>query len=843
LNKWKKAISVGMSASLLASLFTVIAASSALASVTVTSAGTVPRGSTSAGTATFVFTENSAGTAGTSFPTTGGTLTVTINDNGVAAPEPGVAFVGTPVVAAPGSLGATASVAGNVLTITTTGSDTSNVEQITVSGLKISADLLAGTGAISATLGGDAAMQSAVTTATATATGTLATSVIAGALTETINVTSACLFAVTGGVNGQLIWGTVTDPIDITAAGALVAGQQTLTATTTAAHTAGEAVTQTVANCNLTGMSSPGTVADVVVQDAGAATTVNPGENNQAAANTTITEQTAGYLASGTVLTFTLSAGLFSNSPVVSAAGLTLGTSVCNISFDRKSCTVTTTSASAAPATITLGNSPAAPILLDIDASTPLGTAINVTVTGAPAINVSVDANTIAYVSRVVVGTAAQPTIFINYNDQASGQLTLTESAAGFFTDGTGSNNAFGLCITTGESFTRAPFAVVTAGDLKLLDGLVGGTSVRGTLFTGPDPDGAGPLTSSSCVRWTVYTASTAASTIEIRGSDASDVVLASGSLNGPRLSVPGTLTPGSTQANILIGSQTNVANGTAVSSVVSNAIRAYKSDIIVAAVSQPTIGKGATSHAGDITITETQAGQFKPGETICVDIQARSSNYYVQDTFFNTSSTNGTPIVQTNAAATGLLASGVSVNSSCGFADNRAAFSFSITQQAFGPTPGVITLSNMWMTTNADALNGTVLVRVFRSNTTGVDFGAFVSNAKVGAAVAGTAGSRLGVTQVGAFTTATKVQKVAKYVTFRFDFGVAAAGQHIDIWAATKTGNDWSGFAKVTSRVANASGVVYYYIRQSSATWKSYRGMWAGGGVFTPARQARWIP
>jgi hypothetical protein len=42
---------------------------------------------------------------------------------------------------------------------------------------------------------------------------------------------------------------------------------------------------------------------------------------------------------------------------------------------------------------------------------------------------------------------------------------------------------------------------------------------------------------------------------------------------------------------------------------------------------------------------------------------------------------------------------------------------------------------------------------------------------------------------------------------------------------------------------VANASGVVYYYIRQNSATWKSYRAQWASGGVFTPARQARWIP
>jgi hypothetical protein len=792
-----------------------------MASTAVTSVGTVPRGGTSTGTATFTFTENSAAAfAG------GGTLIVTILDSAAGAT---VTFGGTPVVTAPGSLGASASVAGNVLTITTTGADATNVEQVSVSGLTISATIGAATGAIAAALTGTLA--AGVTSATATAAGTLATSVAAGATAVVINVTSTCDFAVTGGVNGNLTWGTITDSVAITVAPARAAGQQTLTtAALASAHTAGEAVTQTVANCAAGALASPGTVADVVVQNAGAPTTVNPGENNQAAAITTITEQTAGYLASGTVLTFTLSAGLFSSSPAVAvtAGDLTLGTTVCNISFDRTNCSVTTTAASTAPSTVTLSG-----ILLDIPAATPLGTSVNVTVTGAPAILVDITANTIAFVSRVVVGTAAQPTIYINENDQSSGQISLTESAAGFFTDGTGSNNAFGLCITTGESFTRAPYAVVTSGNLLLLSGLVGATSVRGTLYS---------VGGNSCARWTVYTASTTASTIEIRGSDAADAVLPSGANNGPRLSVPGGLTPGSTQANILIGTQAAVAAGTAVTSVVSNAVRAYRSDIVVAAVSQPIIVKGATSKAGDITITETLAGQFKPGETICVDIQARAGNFYVQDTFFNTSSTNMTPVVQTNAAATGLLVGGVTVNSGCGFADNRAAFTFTITQQAFGPTPGVITLSNMWMTTTADAPNGPVSVRVFRSNGIGVDFGAFVSNAVIGNPVAGTAATRLGVTQVGAFTIATKIPAVGKYVTYRLDFGVAAAGQAVQIWGATKTGNDWSAFTVVTTRIANASGVVYYYIRQNSATWKSYRGYWVGGGAWTPARQARWL-
>jgi hypothetical protein len=133
-------------------------------------------------------------------------------------------------------------------------------------------------------------------------------------------------------------------------------------------------------------------------------------------------------------------------------------------------------------------------------------------------------------------------------------------------------------------------------------------------------------------------------------------------------------------------------------------------------------------------------------------------------------------------------------------------------------------------------------MVDGFSGSNTQLTFQSIVSNAKIGSVLAGTAASRLGVTQVGAFTTSTKVQKVGMYVTFRFDFGVVAAGAHVDIWGATKTGNDWTGFSKVTSRVANASGVVYYYIRQSSATWMSYRAAWGGGGVMTPARQARWI-
>lgn len=106
--------------------------------------------------------------------------------------------------------------------------------------------------------------------------------------------------------------------------------------------------------------------------------------------------------------------------------------------------------------------------------------------------------------------------------------------------------------------------------------------------------------------------------------------------------------------------------------------------------------------------------------------------------------------------------------------------------------------------------------------------------------APATSAGSALGVAPAGPFTTTTKVQARGKYVTFRFDLGTAAAGKPVTILAATKTGTTWSGFTAVTTRIADANGVVIYYARQSTATWKSYRAQESTTNV-TPARQARW--
>lgn len=150
---------------------------------------------------------------------------------------------------------------------------------------------------------------------------------------------------------------------------------------------------------------------------------------------------------------------------------------------------------------------------------------------------------------------------------------------------------------------------------------------------------------------------------------------------------------------------------------------------------------------------------------------------------------------------------------------------------------------------TSATTSNGVATFTYIAPNSTGVatvtsfegGSGSASASITVGAA-AGTADSALGVTTSGPFSTSTKVQSVGKYVTFRFDFGAAAAGKTVTISHAVKTGTTWSSFTVLTARVANSSGVVYFYARQSSASWHSYRATETSSGAVAPARQARWI-
>lgn len=842
MTKWKKAISVGLTSTLLASLFTVIAATSVFASASVTSGGSVARGSTTTGGVTIQLNENTAacltavGVGQSPNPAVADDLVITLTDSAASAAT--VDFTGTPTITAPGSLGASAALSGGNLVIQLTGTDTINIEAITVSGLNVSTTAAAALGSVSATLTGPSA--ACFISGTVTATGVISVGIASGSTSVIVNVDD-CDFELTAGTAGPLSFATSPETRNVVAPGPAAgpgAFQQTLPIQATANnHLLGEVVSQTgVANCNGGVIGVAATVTGRLDLTGTVGTNVFPGENNQTVNGTVIlTTPGAGSTTDGlpnaSVVTYTLPAGIqFSLPPTVAYGGAITGPATCALSFDRNSCSLTTTAASTAGSSITITISK-----IDVAATVALGTAVNVTVTTSPARTVVPASFRIAYVQRTVVGVGGIPTIFINVNDQNTGMLTLTETTAGFFKAGVGENNAFAVCFTTGETLTRAPWAVVTSGDLQLLSGVVGAASAKGILYN---------VGAQSCARWTVYgRASTpVVSTIEIRGADASDVVLPSGANNGPRVNVvPGVLsagTPGPTLVNVLIGQQADVALGIGLSTVVQNAVRAFKSGLDVVALSQPVILQGTTDGlAGNIKVTETLAGQFKVGQTICVTILPRTSTTFPnarQDTFLKTANTNDLPVVSTNVAS-GLLASRTSTS-------NTTAC-FAINQQASG-TLGELTISNLHYTTLADAPFGAVLVSV-TGNTGGgaVAFESNVSNAKIGTTnVLGVAATRLGVTRLGSFTVSTKVAKVGKYVTYRFDFGVGGAGQIVQIWGATKSGNDWSAFSVVTSRRTNASGVVYYFIRQNAPTWKSYRAFYAGGGVWTPARQARWV-
>jgi hypothetical protein len=109
-------------------------------------------------------------------------------------------------------------------------------------------------------------------------------------------------------------------------------------------------------------------------------------------------------------------------------------------------------------------------------------------------------------------------------------------------------------------------------------------------------------------------------------------------------------------------------------------------------------------------------------------------------------------------------------------------------------------------------------------------------------AATIPTIGSKLGLpTAPGGYTSSTKVAALNRYVTWQADFGAAGAGKTIGVHVATKGADgSWGPFASLTSRVADAAGVVRFSWRQADAAWLSVRFSLDGAGM-TPSTQARW--
>jgi hypothetical protein len=831
LNIGRKAFSVGMSAALAASLLTAIAVPAALASITQTSAGNVAQGTTSAGTATFLFTENSAAALVTT-----GTMTVTITDSATGNT---VTWAGTPVVSAPDSLGASVSLLGNALNIKITGHDDLNVETIAISGLKVKAASNAAPGAVIATLSGSAAVYGAFVGGTVTATGRLAQAYGSGTTSFIVaNDVGSCPFS---GTNNVTVGSEVLTGIAVSAVNTPVAGQQTITsAASTASHLANEVVSQTVPNCNTTALASPANVVTAAAVSYDGPYTVYPGESNSSAGNIYLAEPAtpAGFLAGGTVITYTIATAgvVFSGLPTATvsnqAGHATIGSPT--LSADRKSVSVSIGTAGTTASVVTLSN-----INYDVASNVAGGTFIDVNVTLSGGLIVTGNPAENAVVFRGITATAPMPTVYIGENAQATGLVTMTEQAAGFFQSGTGSNNVIAVCTTAvNYSFTFAPWAKVTSGDLRLRDGsTASATNIVQGAFDGYN-----------CYTWTVWTGSTTASTIVIGNSTFS---------SGPLINVDTDQAPGVVAMKIYSGNGSNYTSGQI--ATVGFAVAAYRNQVAVVALSQPTIPAGAKTKAGAIQISETANGQLKRWEDICLEVLPRSSTTN-PDIYMQGLNTADLPVV---TATGGLVVGPVEMSSeSCSQRYNEGfppvtpsgthmlSFDFDVYQQSTAGN-GQLTIDNINLITTADAPNGPVLFNVFGygGSPTNLEFQATVSNAKIGtiAPIAIRAASAVGVPpNQGPWSTSTKVVAAKKYVTWQFNGGSQLAGKHVDIWVATKNAaGGWGPFVKLTSRVANASGVATFSWR-ASATWISVRAMYAGdpsvAASWSPALQARYL-
>ena len=91
------------------------------------------------------------------------------------------------------------------------------------------------------------------------------------------------------------------------------------------------------------------------------------------------------------------------------------------------------------------------------------------------------------------------------------------------------------------------------------------------------------------------------------------------------------------------------------------------------------------------------------------------------------------------------------------------------------------------------------------------------------------------------AYTKSTRVAHLGQYVTWRASLGSAAAGQNVGVYMAAKGADgSWGPWSEVTTRAADSSGVVTYWLRETSASWVSVR-FSLDGTHFTNAVQARW--
>jgi hypothetical protein len=349
------------------------------------------------------------------------------------------------------------------------------------------------------------------------------------------------------------------------------------------------------------------------------------------------------------------------------------------------------------------------------------------------------------------------------------------------------------------------------------------------------------PFTGVYCYQWTVWTASTVASTITIGYKDFSSGAWIDENPNG----VPGPV-------NMTLSVGNDAIDFSVPAAVVTVANRIYANQVAVTALSQPTLALGTVGLAGNLQIAETGIGQLKLGEDICVQVMPRATTGH--DVSLGEIHTATTPLATVSG---GLIIDRVSMwegqncdGSSQASPNTIYAFHFHVLQQSTTGT-GKIVISSINYIVPADAPTGNVLVNVYGYGVwpTEVNFQSQVSNAKLGTApaVKFTVGTAVGATKNATFTTKTKVVKLAKYVTWRFSAAKALAGKVVTIWVSTKLADGtWGAPKALTSRLIDINGNAYFWWKSGTATWVAVSASYAGDDNYamslSASPQARWI-
>ncbi len=659
----------------------------------------------------------------------------------------------------------------------------------------------------------------------------------------------------------------------------LLGNQECLTVDFANSHSVGDPLSESISGLSGTA-PSPGSVSEglaLALYPSGAAVPqLRIGVTDQKPDSVSLSEQAGsnGVIAVGTVITLTAPAGvLFTSAPILDPAsfecpavvyaGTTyeafqLNSNIATLSLDRSSATFTVEYADPA-FTVSGASSNCVTSLVfdmqyDVASSSVAGGAINLAVTAGaiPVVPATIEN---ASVGAGIVVNATAPTISIGQNDQALGTVNIVENAAGALS-ASANTDTFFVCLTSGEYFTRPPWAVVTAGNLLLgLNGVLTGAGVTQSAGVPVNISGPGLIVSApsyanqACYGWTVYSASTTASTIAIEGVSASGTPTATAHVNVPTTEpvglgglVAGTaLTPGPTYMAIGTAFSLSSTAGNLIN-IATVAVRAFSSGITVTALSQPYIAPGTVAGpAGNISFAETGPNLLVANEEIECNLVPNFLQEQLPEQFAWANS-NVLPIVSTGAT-TGLQAHLVNTGST---------FFTLMVDQAATNGLGVITVSNIEYNVVSDAPTGNVLIECFNGTadtsgtldqitaTLGADFDQYVSNAIIGTApvlgkVVLSADSSLSMS--GPFSVTTKIVKKGGSITFRVRSNPTLAGDKLGVWIAVKSSSgSWSSYTPHTSVTTDVTGTAYYTYTFTKTEWLAFRFHFGGSAKLAAA-------